>query len=159
MSHPQSHPHALASLTPREAITDTLYRLLIGMDRYDAAMFDSAMCEDVVWELKFGETTITSGLPEVRVAALDRVGPLDTTHMASNIRVDVKDGAKTATLSAYMIGQHCPPGEGKNPEGRKFLGGGEYFLDVVKDEKDGLWKTKKWVTENLWVQGDISVIH
>jgi hypothetical protein len=38
----------LSGLTPREAITDALYRAVIGFDRNDIAAFDSAFVEDVL---------------------------------------------------------------------------------------------------------------
>lgn len=78
--------------------------------------------------------------------------------MLSNIRVDVKEGADTASLVAYALAQHCPPGRGKEPDGPKYLTGGEYWIDLVRDESDGLWKIKKWVLDIVWRQGDASVM-
>ena len=78
--------------------------------------------------------------------------------MISNVRVDVKDGADTASLTAYALAQHCPPGKGKEPDASKYLAGGEYCIDLIKDEADGLWKIKKWVLNVIWSQGDASVM-
>ena len=78
--------------------------------------------------------------------------------MISNVRVDVKDGADTAFLTAYALAQHCPPGKGIEPDGPKLLVGSEYLVDLVKDEGDGLWKIKKWVLNVSWRQGDASVM-
>jgi hypothetical protein len=36
--------------------------------------------------------------------------------------------------------------------------GGEYLIDLVKDEKDGVWKIKKWVLDVIWREGDRSVM-
>jgi SnoaL-like domain len=89
---------------------------------------------------------------------LDHVGPMDTTHMISNVRVDWKDGANTASLTAYALAQHCPPERGKEPDGPKLLVAGEYRIEVVRDEGDGLWKIRKWILDVIWRQGDASVM-
>lgn len=153
-----SHPISLSSLTTREAIIDALYRAIIGFDRYDTTVFNSALAEDASFELRAGQPRIINSLPTIRTELLDHVGPMDTTHMISNVRVDVRDGASTAHLTAYALAQHCPPGRGKEPDGPKYLGAGEYWIDLVKDDKDGLWKIKKWVLDLIWSQGDASVL-
>ena len=154
-----SYPHALTSLAPREAITDALYRAIIGFDRNDTAILDSAFAgEEVTFELKGDASRTAHDLTTIKNGVLTHVGLMDTTHSISNIRVDVKDGANTASLTCYALAQHCPPGRGKEPDGPKLLVGGEYLIDLVKDEKDGLWKIKKWVLDVIWRQGDRSVM-
>ena len=151
-----SYPHTLTSLSPSEAITDALYRALIGLDRNDISIFNSAFAgEDV--SLAVGDRMI-NGLSTIRTQILDHVGPMDTSHMVSNVRVDVKDGANTASLTANALAQHCPPGKGKEPDAPKFLVGSEYRIDLIRDETDGLWKIKKWVLDVLWRQGDALVM-
>ena len=154
-----SHPHTLTSLTPREAITDAIYRAVIGFDRNDISIFNSAFVgEDVTFELHDGNRRVINGLSTIRTQVLESVGPMDTTHMISNVRVDVKDGADTASLTAYALAQHCPPGKGKVPDGPKYLVASEYRIDLMKDEADGLWKIKKFVLDVIWRQGDASVM-
>ena len=155
-----SYPHTLASFTPREAIADAIYRAAIGFDRNDVSSFNSALTgEDASFEIHDGEkVTSVSGTSKLRDQVFAHVGPMDTSHMISNIRVDLKDGANTASLTAYALAQHCPPGRGKEQDGPKYLVGGEYWIDVVKDESDGLWKIKKWVLDVIWKQGDASVM-
>ncbi|KAI9740848.1 MAG: hypothetical protein M1818_004453 [Claussenomyces sp. TS43310] len=151
-----SHPHILTSLTEREAIADALQRAVIGFDSNDVSIFNSAWSgPDAVFDLN---GNIINGLDAIRTQVLDIVGPLDTMHMISNVRVDVKDGASTASLTAYALSQHCPPGRGGEPDGPKYLAGTTYFLDLVKDQRDGLWKIQKWVIKIIWTQGDRSVI-
>ena len=153
------YPVSLTSLSPREAIVDALYRAIIGFERNDVDVFNSSFVgEDVTMELIDGETKVINGLSTIRAQVLDHVGLMDTTHMISNIRVDVKDGADTASLTAYALAQHCPPGRGKEPDGPKYLVAGEYSIDLVKDEKAQLWKIKKWGLEVIWRQGDASVM-
>lgn len=156
---PQSYPHPLASLSPREAVTDAVYRALIGCDRNDVPIFVSAWAgEDVAFEVHDSDKKVISGLSTIRKAVFDRVGPMDTTHSITNVRVDVKDAADTAFLTATAMAQHCPPGRGREPDGPKYLVGSQYSIDLVKDEADG-WKIKKWVLSVTWTQGDASLMH
>jgi len=151
-----SHPHILTSLTEREAVADALYRAIIGFDTNDVSIFNSAFSgPDVVFDLS---GNVINGLDAIRTQLLDFVGPMDTTHMISNVRVDVKDGASTASLTAYALAQHCPSGKGGEPGGPKYLTASSYFLDLVKDKSDGLWKIKKWAMKIIWTQGDSSVM-
>jgi hypothetical protein len=127
-----SYPHTLTSLTPREAIVDALYRAIIGFDRNDVSIFNSAFAgEDVIFELHADERRIINGLSTIRTQVLDNVGPMDTTHMISNVRVNVNHGASNASLTAYALAQHCPPGKGREPDAPKYLVGGEYSIDLV----------------------------
>lgn len=154
------HPHILTSLTPREAIADALYRGLIGFDSNELSIFNSAFAgEDVVFEVHSGDgKKVVNGLGSIRAEFLDHVGPMDTLHMVSNVRVDVKDGADDASLTAYVSAQHCPPGKGRSPDGPKYLTGGEYWVDLVRDKESGLWKIKKWVVKTVWCRGSVSVM-
>ncbi|CAF9934211.1 hypothetical protein IMSHALPRED_009628 [Imshaugia aleurites] len=165
MPHPATTPISLTALTPREAITDAIYRAVIGLDRNDSTMFNSAWAsesesESPVSFLVQPNSTTINGLTAIRAQIFDHVGPMDTTHMLSNIRVEYKAGADTASLTAYALAQHCPPGRGKEADGPKYLVGGEYRVDVVRGEEGGemVWKMKKWVLDIIWTQGDASVM-
>jgi hypothetical protein len=154
-----SYPHILHSVTPREAITDAIYRVLLGLDRYDISIFNSAFAgEDIIFELRDGNTRTITSVSAWRKEILDHIGPMDTTHMISNVRVDIKEGADTASLTSYVVAQHCLPGTGRDPNSPKYLVGAEYFTDLVRDDTDGLWKIKKWVVDTIWSQGDASVM-
>lgn len=149
-------PASLASLTEREAITDALYRAVIGLDTADQALFNSAMTDDTFLELAGHEL---SGRDAVNSGMYDFIATLTTTHHLSNIRVDVKPGASEAKVTATAIAQHCRPGpEGAAPGAQKFLAGTMYYIDVVKDAKDELWKAKKWVLKVMWREGDESIM-
>jgi len=151
-----SFPHILTSLTEREAIVDALYRALLGFDVNDYSLFKSAFSEpDAVVEIS--ENAI-QGTEAIRTKLYDLVAAMDTTHMISNVRIEVKDGASVAFLSAYSLAQHCPLGKGQEPEGPKYTGGTIYLIDLVKDENDGIWKIKKWAMNGIWGQGDKSVM-
>lgn len=147
--------HVLNLITEREAVADALYRVVSAFDDNDVSLFNSAMCEDAVF--KMGDHVV-NGREAMKTQFLDFVGPKDTTHMISNVRVDLKPGAKTASLSAYALAQHCPPGQGCDPSSPYYLSGSRYSLNVVKDEKENLWKVKDWNMKITWLQGDASVL-
>ena len=159
-----SRPHSLPSLTPREAIADAVYRALLGFDRNDWEIFTSALVADdnVTLELRgagpSGESMIFTGRDQIRATLFTHIGQLDTTHMTSNMRINVAEGADTASLTCYGLAQHCPPGKGKQPDGPRFLTGGEYSVDLVRDEKDGLWKIRKFANDLIWGEGDASIV-
>lgn len=150
-------PLSLTGLTPREAITDAAYRLARSFDHADIDAFNSVITDDMVVEFNILEKKIMTG-SEIRTEIFDRVAKLDTTHMLSNFRIHVKDGAKEADMQCYTLSQHCPLGRGKEPGAPKFLAGAEFTFELVLDEKDGVWRIRKWVAELMWSEGDVSVI-
>jgi hypothetical protein len=153
-----SYQIILSSLTPREAITDALHRCFIALDRNDVVMFDSAFAgEDINLTHSSAPNPFTS-LSALKSGIFARVGPLDTTHMLNNVRIDYKDGEEKASMKAYALCQHAPPGRGKQPDGPKFTTGVDYTVDVVRSQEDGLWKISKAVLEVVWTQGDHSVM-
>ena len=150
-----SHPHTLRGLTDREACTDAVYRVLLGLDHNDVSIFESAFeGEDVLLIFRGDEI---KGLSTIKTMFLDHVGPMATTHMLSNVRVDIKEGEKSASLSANGMAQHCPPGRGTEEDGPKYTTASEYFVDLVKNE-DGHWKIKTWKMDVIWTQGDQSTM-
>ncbi|KAK3311652.1 SnoaL-like domain-containing protein, partial [Chaetomium strumarium] len=138
------YPQHLPSLSEREAVADALYRAAIGCDHNDAELFNSAWAgEDVSFEFhEDNDKRVMSCLSAIRKNILEIVGPMDTTHNTSMVRVNLEDGADTATLTATSTAQHCPPGMGRDPTGPKYTTGGEYSVDLIRDES-GIWRIKK----------------
>lgn len=154
----QSFPQSLPFLTQREAIADALYRAAIGSDHHDAALFESAWAgEDVSMEIHDDNKRVMEGLSLIRANVLHRVGPMDTTHNISMVRVNYQEGADTASLTATSTAQHAAPGTGRDPNGIKYTVGGEYSVDLIKDEA-GVWKMKKLVLNVIWTSGDASLM-
>lgn len=154
-----SLPHALTSLSPREAILDTVTRLFQAFDFNDRELLNSAFRpndEEVVIEINNAERFVATGITEIHTL-FDRVGPMDTTHVLSSTRVHIADDAKTAKFLCVGNAQHAPPGRGKEADGPKYLVGGKYSADLELGE-DGLWKIRKFVVDVLWADGDISVM-
>lgn len=158
MSHATHHPHTLHHLTPREAIADALYRALLGFDHHDVGIFNTAWLSDDVTLSLNGD--VVTGLPTIRSRFLETVGPMDTTHMTSNVRIQIHDGAvtETASLTAYAVATHALPGKGCEVGAVKFTSGSEYSLQLVKDVKDEVWKIKRWDMKLIWTEGDYAAV-
>ena len=68
-----AQPIYLSSLSPREAITDAMVRALVGCDRNDAALFNSAwLNEDASFEINDGEKKVLPNLALIRKVVFDR---------------------------------------------------------------------------------------
>lgn len=136
---------------------DALHRATIGIDTNDAEMFNSAWInrEDAVFEIN---GNATKGLDEIHKNMFAGVGPLTTMHYTTNIRLDHKEGANTASITANAMNQHFRPGESLPGNGRGFLAGSWYWLDMVKDSSSGVWKIKKWAMKVVWGEGDMSIV-
>lgn len=151
-----ANPITLTNLSPREAVVDALYRAVLGLDTNDAAMFESAWAKDKPTFVR-GDT-VWEGMETINKNLFDLVASMDTHHTVSNIRVDMKEGGSTASMTTYTLAQHHRAGEGMDPTKKGLMGGTTYFVDLVKDSGDGLWKMKKWELKLNWCDGDISVI-
>lgn len=144
------------SLTPREAITDTLYRFMYGMDTNDATLFDSAFTQDVRWSLN---GNIIDGLKAVHSECFDRtICNVDTTHFVTNMRIHIADEGSEASMSALYQAQHYARGRGKVPGSTSFVTGGLYYMDLVRDTAEGLWKIKLFKMESTWKEGDVTIM-
>lgn len=151
-----TQPIALASLEAKDAIADALYRAVIGLDSNDRTLWESGWIKnEAVFDMN---GNVMTGMDAINGNIFTHVGPLETTHMINNVRVDHKNGADQAYMTAYAIAQHYRPGEGMNPGTKGLLSGASYFIDVVKDSGDGLWKIKKWTMKLIWVDGDMSIV-
>lgn len=150
-----SYPHTLPGLTDREAVADALYRAVIGIDTNDRALWDSA------W-VKTGDGCCVMNGTEIKGADLDKifenVGPMDTTHHVSNVRVNLAENADNATATAYGLHQHYRQGEGAQPGAKNLLVGGRYNCELIKDHESGLWRMKKWIFDIVWRNGDSAVM-
>ena len=88
-----------------------------------------------------------------------RVFNLVTTHFTSNVRIELKDDADTASMTSHVIAYHIPPDEALKQEDTSYTASCLYFVDLVRDSGDGLWKIKKWDIRVLWTTGDSAVVH
>ncbi|KAK5124770.1 hypothetical protein LTR85_001483 [Meristemomyces frigidus] len=149
-------PISLPSLSPREAVADAMYRCIIGLDMNDWPLTESAWVKDSEASFEMDGYAIV-GIDALKAELVDRVGPLVTQHNISNVRVELKDGADTAYMTAYAVAYHFRPGEGVDPATKGLVSGATYHMDVVKEGGDGVWRIKKWGMKLLWLDGDRSI--
>jgi hypothetical protein len=157
---PQPFPITLPSLTTTEAISDCIHRAVQGIDLNDLSLWESAWTKnrsEAFTEMIDGPSL--TGLDQINQFVFERVGPLDTLHQISNIRVQHKEGEEKAEVTNYAVAWHFPKGEGAKTEGgRKLVSGGMYYLDVEWDGEDGVWRTRKWRARILWREGGAEVV-
>jgi hypothetical protein len=152
-----AQPKILTGLTPREAVADTLHRCILGIDTNDRDLFESTWLRDESAKVVAGPYTMDGWNAINEFWA--RVFTVTTTHFLTNIRVELKDGADTAHLTAHAIAYHIRPDEAFTLEDTSYTAGTLYFIDLVRDASDGLWKIKKWEIKIQWTTGDKAVLH
>ncbi|ROV91537.1 hypothetical protein VMCG_09429 [Cytospora schulzeri] len=142
-------------LSDRDAINDAIYRAVIGLDTNDANLFDSAITDDGIFDLN---GKIMEGRAAMHSQMFDFISQLDTTHIVTNTRVNIDEGGTTASATATAMAQHYRGGQGADPAAPRYMSGVLYWLDLVKDEGDGLWKAKHWKLRSIWGEGDRGVM-
>ncbi|GGK90803.1 nuclear transport factor 2 family protein [Nocardia jinanensis] len=138
------------------AVTEALYRYAAGIDLRDRALLTSALAEDAVLDL--GPATARAGFEypvlegsEAIVSALsDSLSLIDTTHSVSNPRVSV-EGDK-AHLEAIVAAQHLP----RDDHSRHILMTNRYDIELVRG--DGVWLIHRLTADNIWLEGDRTVL-
>ncbi|KFY77890.1 hypothetical protein V499_02825 [Pseudogymnoascus sp. VKM F-103] len=148
---------SLPSLTPREAVADALHRCILGIDTNNRDVFESACLKGEDMIITLGPATF-SGWAAINELFVN-VFKLITTHIASNIRVELEDGADTANLTAHVISYHVKPEDAVKVEDTSYTAGTLYDIDLVRDGGDGLWKIKRWDLKIQWTTGDKAVLH
>ncbi len=145
----------------RYEIADTMHRYASGLDHDDADSLASAFTEDCVFDFRPAGRKLGIDFPRLagRQAILDALlpllGPLDTTHTASNLQIEIS--GDTATLSAYVMSQHFMPREGSRRGSENALLMNRYHCELVRD---GLkWRFKNVTIDNAWLQGDPEILN
>lgn len=154
-----TYPYSLSGLSTREQISDTIMWACLNIDSNDKSLFESAWATEDSENITFGTKTgtVLRGLENISKKCFDHVGPMDTHHLTTNIRIDLKDGADTAYMTANALNQHYAAGESLKPDAKYLLVGSRYDIEVVR-ESDGQWKIKSWILNVVWRQGDRSVM-
>ena len=154
--------HDLAQLAnDRYEIADALHRFCFGLDHGDADSLASAFTEDCVFDFRPAGKKLQLDFPVMtgREAILDSVlpliGPLDTSHTASNLQIEISDDS--ATLSAYVMSQHFMPREGARRGADHALLMNRYDCDVVREGQK--WRLKRITVSNAWAQGDPEILN
>ena len=148
-------------VTDRTEITDALYRYAAGLDLGDAAVLESALTEDAVVDLTSATAKLGLDFPvlaprDVVVSALSSaVGPLDTSHSITNIRIDI--AGDTAAVRCYAQANHFLPGDGPRPHRtRHALMMNRYDAEMARDGER--WRIRRLLIDCAWFDGDPSVL-
>ena len=147
----------LTALSPREAVADALHRCVLGIDSNNRDLFESGCLKNESMTVVAAPITI-EGWTAISEFFL-KVFVLVTTHVISNIRIELKDSADTASMTAHAVAYHVRPDDALKPEDTSYTASCLYFIDLVKDSNDGLWKIKKWEIKILWTTGDRAVLY
>jgi hypothetical protein len=148
-------------LARKAAVTDAVLRYTAGLDYGDADLLVSALTEDAVLDLtpataKIGlEFPVLSPRETIVGALIGSVGPLDTSHSVTNVRIEL-DG-DSAELRCYAQAQHYLPGEGPNPAAtRHALMMNRYHAQLVRDGRQ--WRIRRLTIDSAWFEGDPTVL-
>jgi len=145
----------------RYEVADALYRYAFGLDCGSVDSLASALTEDCVLDFRPAGQKLSRGFPLItgRQAIIDFVlpliGPLDTTHTATNLQIEITDDS--ATLSAYVMSQHFMPRQGSQRGAENALLMNRYDCELARvGEK---WRFKRITIDNIWSQGNPEIIH
>jgi hypothetical protein len=144
----------------RYEIADALHRYAFGLDYDDANVFASALAEDCILDFGPADEKLHLDFPLItgRQAILDSVlpliGPLDTSHTASNLQIEIRDDC--ATLSACVMSQHFMPREGSRRGAENALLMNRYDCELARDGQK--WRFKRITIDNIWSQGDPQIL-
>jgi hypothetical protein len=151
-----TYPLSVSGLSTREQITDTIIRAGLGLDSNNKALWESAWAAHQNISLDI-DGNILKGLEQLNSGCFDTIGAMDTQHLVSNIRVDVKEGADIAHVTANVLAQHYRAGEGQVLGADRMLAGATYDVMVVKEES-GEWKVMTWALRTIWKEGNPAVM-
>lgn len=151
----------LQLLIDHGAITDALHRYTAGLDHGDADLLASSLTEDAMVDLTPATSKIGLDFPVLKPrdtivgALIPAVGPLDTSHVISNIRTAVH--GDTAHVNCYALAQHYLPQEGPKPDRtRHALMMNHYDADLRRE--GSTWRISRLTIDNAWFEGDESVL-
>jgi hypothetical protein len=132
-----------------------------ALDTADESLLVDLLGEDVVVDLtpataRIGlEFPVLAGRDTVVPTMIAAVGPLDTMHMVSNVRVTA-DGDEHR-IEAYALAQHFLPGEGPDPLATRHALMGNTWTFRVQQGVEGL-RVTRFEMDCVWFEGDPSVL-
>lgn len=145
----------------RYEIADTLHRYAFGLDHGDADSLESALAEDCLFNFGPAGRKLSLDFPKLTgrqaivAMVLPLIGPLDTSHTASNLQIEIS--GDTATLSAFVMSQHFMPREGSRPGSEYALLMNRYDCELVRDAEK--WRFKRITIDNVWAQGNPEILN
>jgi hypothetical protein len=132
-----------------------------ALDTGDAGILRGLLTEDVVVDLTPATGRIglffpvLTGRDTVIANMIGAVGPLDTTHMVSNVTYrGVDDGYR---IDAYALAQHFLPGEGPSVTATRHALMGNTWELHVRETPDGP-RVARFTMDCRWMEGDATVL-
>jgi hypothetical protein len=132
-----------------------------ALDEGDADILTGLLTDDVVVDLtpattKIGlEFPILTGRDTVVPNMIGAVGPLDTTHMVSN--VTYRGLGDDWVIEAYALAQHYLPGQGPDSTSTRHVLMGNTWTLQVRRTPEGL-RVARFTMDWRWIDGDPSVL-
>ena len=145
----------------RYEVSDTLHRYAFGLDHGDTDSLASALSEDCTFDFRPAgkklhlDFPLVTGRQGILDSVLPLIGPLDTSHTATNLQIEVSDDS--ATLSAYVVSQHFMPREGARRGAENALLMNRYDCELVRGGQK--WRFKRITISNAWAQGDPEILN
>jgi SnoaL-like domain len=145
----------------RYEIADALYRFAFGIDHGDADSVTSALTEDCILDFRPAGRKLGLDFPKLTgrkaivETLLSLLGPLDTSHTASNLQIEISEDS--ATLYGYVMAQHFMPREGCRPGSENALLMNRYDCQLVRDGEK--WRFRQIVIDNAWAQGNPEILN
>jgi hypothetical protein len=145
----------------RFEIADALHRYAFGLDHGDADSLGSTLTEDCRFDFTPAGRKLGLDFPRVigrdaiLRAVLPLIGPLDTSHTASNLQIEIS--GDSATLYAYVMSQHFMPREGSRPGSEFALLMNRYDCELVRDGQK--WRFRRMTIDNAWAQGNPEILN
>jgi hypothetical protein len=132
-----------------------------ALDQGDAAVLTDLLTEDAVADLtpatkRIGlDFPVLTGRETIVTNMIGSVGPLDTSHMATNVTYRSADDGWV--IEAYALAQHFLPGEGPDPSRTRHVLMGNTWTFEVRDTAEGP-RVSRFTMDNRWVDGDPTVL-
>ena len=145
----------------RFEIADTMHRFAFGLDHGDPDSLASAFTNDCTLDFRPAgrklkiDFPVLTGRDVVVQTLIPMLGPLDTTHTASNLQIEVS--GDTATLHGYLMSQHFMPGQGPRHGSDFALLMNRYDAELVRDGQK--WRFKHVKIDNAWADGDPEILN
>lgn len=151
------------AILARQAAIDALLRYTDGLDRADAAQFESAFTENAILDLTaFSSLGINyepiHGRSSIIAACMSAVGEaLETTHSLTNILVKLNNQNDGAAITCYAEAQHIKKGQAfaSDSHDNSLLVKSRYIASVSQQGPD--WKIERLEVVPLWSKGSMSV--
>ena len=148
-------------LEDRQAITDVLFRVAVGIDLADAELLATTVTDDAVVDLGPATRKIGSDFPAMESSEqatgthLRAVGSPDTSHSMTSMRVSLS--GDTATADCSVMAQHFLPGEGSRPDRTAHALEMNLWAAAFLRTAEG-WRIRRLDVNNAWFEGDPSIL-